>query len=161
MTPISVLVVAPTPRLAATLTEWLTDAGCEVTSVTSFSAGKAHLDDSPSILISEIRLGDYNGLHLALRAKSSDIPAIVVGSPDSVLQREAERLGVTYLTHQLDQSCFLETLQRLGHPEGATAKPIASPTTSNMSFVSWDELVPAVADRDESLSHGARRTLRS
>lgn len=160
MTPTSVLVVAPTPRLAGTLTEWLTDAGYEVIFVTSFSAGKAHLDDSPSVLISEIRLGDYNGLHLALRAKSSDIPAIVVGSPDVVLQQEAGRLGVVYLTHQLDRSCLLETIQRLGHPGSVAAKSVAS-ATCNMSFASWDELVPAVADRDESLAHGPRRILRS
>ena len=58
----------------------------------------------PSVLIAEVRLGDYNGLHLALRAKAGSIPALVLGNPDPVLEREAERLGVVYLAHQLSRS---------------------------------------------------------
>jgi len=159
MNPLSVLVVAPTPQLAATLTGWLTEAGCGVILVTSFSAGKSRLADGPSILISEIRLGDYNGLHLALRAKASDIPTIVVGNADPVLEREAERLGVAYLTHQLDRSQLLNTIQTIAHP--VSVRPQSIHSAAPLSFVSWDELVPAVSDRDESLSHRTRRTLRS
>ena len=75
------LVVAPTPPLAANLVEWLTEAGHEVILVTSFLAGKARLEIAPSVLIAEVRLGDYNGLHLALRAKAGNIPALVLGQP--------------------------------------------------------------------------------
>ena len=108
MTPLRVLVVAPTSPLAANLVEWLTEAGYEVILVTSFLAGKARLELAPSVLISEVRLGDYNGLHLALRAKAGDIPSIVVGNPDPVLEREAERLGVGYLTQRAEPFLPLE-----------------------------------------------------
>jgi hypothetical protein len=128
--------------------------------VTSFAAGKSRLEDGPSLLISEVRLGDYNGLHLALRARSSGIPSIVVGSVDSVLQREAERLAVAYLTHQLDRAQLMSAIE---HIAPLVDEPACSkrPAASNLSFISWDELVPVVSDREESLSHRTRRTLRS
>jgi CheY-like chemotaxis protein len=160
MTPLRVLVVAPTSPLAANLVEWLTEAGHEVILVTSFPAGKARLELAPSVLISEVRLGDYNGLHLALRAKAGNIPALVVGSPDPVLEREAERLGVAYLTHQLSRSALLSELERI-EPAIAGAEGTSRSATSGLSFVSWDELVPAVKESDESASHRTRRTLRS
>jgi DNA-binding response OmpR family regulator len=159
MTPLSVLVVAPTSQLAANLMEWLTQAGCAVILVTSFSAGKSRLDHGPSIVISEVRLGDYNGLHLAVRAKANKIPAVVIGGLDPVLQREAERLGVTYLTHELDRAQLLSVIESLVHPGALTDRKDHS-AASNLSFMSWDELVPAVADRDAARSH-RRRTLGS
>jgi CheY-like chemotaxis protein len=153
MTPLRVLVVAPTSPLAANLVEWLTEAGHEVILVTSFLAGKARLELAPSVLIAEVRLGDYNGLHLALRAKGSSIPSLVIGNPDPVLEREAERLGVAYLTHELSRSALLNALD-------PAAVPAASPSSSSgLSFVSWDEL-PGVKQRDESASP-TRRTLLS
>jgi CheY-like chemotaxis protein len=158
MTPLRALVVAPTPQLAATLLEWLTEAGHEVFLVTSFHAGKVRLEHAPSVLISEIRLGDFNGLHLALRARTNEIPSIVVGNPDPVLEREAERLGVAYLTDELSRPNFLTTLQRVAHPVAAETP---RPASSSLSFVSWDELVPAVRDREEAHSPRGRRTLRS
>lgn len=158
MTPLRVLVVAPTSPLAANLVEWLTEAGYEVILVTSFLAGKARLELAPSVLISEVRLGDYNGLHLALRAKAGDIPSIVVGHPDPVLEREAERLGVGYLTNELSRSSLLSALQSIAPSAGALEQPSES---SRLSFVSWDELVPVVKERDESASHRTRRTMRS
>ena len=158
MIPLRVLVVAPTPPLAANLVEWLTDAGHEVILVTSFLAGKARLEITPSVLIAEVRLGDYNGLHLALRAKAGNIPALVLGNPDPVLEREAERLGVLYLAHQLSRSVLLSALEQV---EPAAAVEVPSPSaTAGLSFVSWDEL-PGVKQRDESASHRTRRTLLS
>jgi DNA-binding response OmpR family regulator len=159
MTPLRVLVVAPTPPLAANLVEWLTEAGHEVILVTSFLAGKARLEITPSVLIAEVRLGDYNGLHLALRAKAGNIPALVLGNPDPVLEREAERLGVLYLAHQLNRSVLLAALEQV--EPAAAAVEVASPSASaGLSFVSWDEL-PGVKQRDESAPHRTRRTLLS
>ena len=156
MTPLRVLLVAPTAPLAANLVEWLTEAGHEVILVTSFLAGKARLAPAPSILIAEIRLGDYNGLHLALRAKAGGIPALVLGDTDLVLEREAERLGVAYLTYQLNRSALLSALDRV-EPAAEAASRSAS---AGLSFVSWDEL-PGVKQPDNSTSHRVRRTILS
>jgi DNA-binding response OmpR family regulator len=158
MKSLSVLLVAPTPHLAANLMEWLTQAGCAVIIVTSFAAAKARLDQHPSILISEVRLGDYNGLHLALRAKSIDIPSIVLGSADAVLEREAQRLGVIYFTDELDRARVFSIVRNV---ERAAEKKSVDPTPGRgLAFLSWDELVPTANVRDESLS-SRRRTLRS
>ena len=153
----NVLVVAPTPHLAVNLMKWLTEAGCAVMLVTSFAAGKARLEQHPSILISEVRLGDYNGLHLALRAKSIDIPSIVLGNADAVLEREAQRLGVVYFTDELDRAKVLSIVRNV---ERAAEKSAASTRGRGLAFLSWDELVPTANARDESLS-SRRRTLRS
>jgi len=159
MTPLRVLVVAPTSALAANLVEWLTEAGHEVILVTSFLAGKARLEITPSVLIAEVRLGDYNGLHLALRAKAGNIPALVLGNPDPVLEREAERLGVVYLAHQLSRSTLLSALEQV-EPAAAAVEAAPRSASAGLSFVSWDEL-PGVKQRDESASHRTRRTLLS
>jgi DNA-binding response OmpR family regulator len=158
MKSLSVLVVAPTPHLAANLMDWLTEAGCAVMLVTSFAAGKARLDQHPSILISEVRLGDYNGLHLALRAKAIDIPSIVLGRADAVLQREAQRLGVIYFTDELDRAQVLSIVRNI--ERAAEKKSVDSTHGRGLAFLSWDELVPTTNPRDESPS-SRRRALRS
>jgi DNA-binding response OmpR family regulator len=92
-----VLLVAPDRQIAADARACLSDAGLRVTVVDTFGAALQHLYSLPDLLISQVRLGDYNGLHLALRASSSGIPAILLGDPDVVLQREARKMGATYL----------------------------------------------------------------
>ena len=159
MKSLSVLLVAPTPHLAANLMEWLTQAGCAVMLVTTFAAGKTRLDQHPSILISEVRLGDYNGLHLSLRAKAMDVPSIVLGSADAVLEREAQRLGVIYFTDELDREKVLSIVRNV---ERSAEKKSVDATTPGrgLAFLSWDELVPTANARDESPT-SRRRTLRS
>src|SRR6478735_610956 len=92
-----VLLVAPDPHVAADTLAQLTDAGLRVTVVATFAAAREQLHSRPDLLISEVRLGEYNGLHLALRARSAGIPAIVLGQDDAVMAREAERLGAAYV----------------------------------------------------------------
>lgn len=91
----NILVVAPSPSLATKLVRLLGDAS-QLVVVTTFAAAKVHLDSPPDLLITEVKLGEYNGLHLALRARAAGIPSIVLGDP--VFEREAEQLGATYLS---------------------------------------------------------------
>lgn len=132
----SVLVVAPTASIASKIFAWLTDAGCAPVVVASFAAGKQYLEEHPAVLISEVRLGEYNGLHLALRAQVRHIPTVLVGQPDSVLEREAAQLGATYLAPPLDAQELLSTV----HPLVAAATPPATQPwrqeTVAVSFVS-------------------------
>jgi len=92
-----VLLVSPTADIAAGMRARLTDAGMRVTLVETFAAAREQLQSMPDLLISEVRLGAYNGLHLAMRARASSIPAIILGETDPVTEREAERLGATYV----------------------------------------------------------------
>ena len=93
----SALVVAATPSLAARLSTWLKSAGWHVTNAHSYAAAKARLELGTDLLVTELELGEYNGLQLAVRAQASGVPTLVVGRQDTVLERDAEQLGSTYI----------------------------------------------------------------
>ena len=154
----TVLLVAPTPTVATTFYTWLTDAGYDLTVVGSFAAAKRHLELVPSVLIAEVRLGEYNGLHLALRAQAQDIPAIVLGEPDPVLQREAQQLGAVYLTPDVAREQLLSVVA----PMAASSWTHASPTMpTDVSFISWSECRPPIHSVREFVRTGGRRILPS
>ena len=122
-----VVIVAQNPALATALLSWLGSAGYELAIVTTFAAAKALLETKPALIISELKLGEYNGLHLALKARAAGIPAIIVGPHDAVLQKDADELGATYLTSVLRRSQVLDLVQeRLGGNAVPTEVPIAS-----------------------------------
>lgn len=108
----TVLVVAQDQQLAMTLVSWLSDSGCQSHVTTSYSAGKDHLEGHPALVISELKLGAYNGLHLALRARAKGIPAVIFGAADSITAREAERIGAAYLDSSNLQKDQLQSLIR-------------------------------------------------
>lgn len=148
-----VLVVAPTPSVAATVFAWLTDAGCGVTVVDSFAVAKRHLDSDPCLLISEIRLGDYNGLHLALRAQARGIPSVLLGQPDPVLERDAQQIGAIYL-YDLDASRLSLLVKPLAEAGERRATPLAS-VSANVSFISATAATETPVPTRE---HARRRT---
>jgi DNA-binding NtrC family response regulator len=122
-----VVIVAQNPALATALLSWLGSAGYELAIVTTFAAAKALLDTKPALLISELKLGEYNGLHLALKARAVNIPTLIVGPHDPVLQRDADELGATYLSSVLRRSQVLELVaDRTGATPQTTELPIAS-----------------------------------
>jgi DNA-binding NtrC family response regulator len=89
---------------AATLAGWAAyvhDAGFSVVPASSFA--EAHRLMSfvrPDVLVTDIRLGEYNGLQLVVQAGTLDpAPSVIVtsGFEDPVLAAEAARLGATFL----------------------------------------------------------------
>ena len=92
-----VLIVADTPALTEDLLGWLVPGGYQSTVATTFACAMRQLRTHPQLVISQLRLGAYNGLHVALRARGEGIPAIVIGQPDTVLEREARQLGATFV----------------------------------------------------------------
>jgi len=122
-----VVIVAPNPALATAMLSWLGSAGYELAIVTTFAAAKALLETKPALVISELKLGEYNGLHLALKGRALGIPAIIVGPQDVVLQKDAEELGATYLTSVLRRSQVLELVaERIGPTIDVAGVPIVS-----------------------------------
>jgi DNA-binding NtrC family response regulator len=137
----SVLVVAPTARIAATVFAWLTDAGFTPVLTSSFAAAKQQLDDHPSLLVSEVRLGEYNGLHLALRAQVRGVPAVLIGEADPVLQREAVQLGASYLTGLLGGQDLLTAVEPA--IEAAVERPwVTEPTLPLISTAETPQRQP-------------------
>ena len=108
----SALVVAATPSLATKLCGWLKLSGWQVVTACSYQAAKVRLEHRTDLLVTELELGDYNGLQLALRAQGYNVPAIVVGRHDDVLEHDAEQLGSTYLLKsELDQQRLLVAIE--------------------------------------------------
>src|SRR6478735_4822433 len=122
-----VVIVAQNPALATALLSWLGSAGYELAIVTTFAAAKALLETRPALVISELKLGEYNGLHLALKARALGIPTLIVGPQDVVLQKDAEELGATYLTSVLRRSQVLELVaERIAPTADVAGVPVVS-----------------------------------
>ena len=122
-----VVIVAQNPALATALLSWLGSAGYELAIVTTFAAARALLETQPVLVIAEVKLGEYNGLHLALKARAAGIPAIVIGPKDLVLTRDAEELGATYLTSVLRRKQVLDAVaDKLGASVSAAPATLAT-----------------------------------
>ena len=102
-----VLLVASSPRVASDLEATLTSAGYTPITVREFSAAKAVLETRPDFLITEHKLGAFNGLHLAILAADQGTPTIVIGESDPVLQAEATRQKAAVLTTPVDSERLL------------------------------------------------------
>ena len=109
-----VLLVAPTTRIASDVRAGLLAAGLRVTLVTSFKAARKALESCPDLLISEVRLGEFNGLHLALRAQLRGIRAIVIGVLDRLSQQDAATFGAVYLEADCDTTSLQAAVRAAG-----------------------------------------------
>lgn len=110
-----VLLVAPSPRVARALAAPLKAAGCELIVVSDFVAAKAALRTQPDVLITEVKLGAYNGLHLAIRAAGQGTLAIVIGDADPILKAEVERHRAAFLRTPVDPEDVLMMMRELPH----------------------------------------------
>jgi CheY-like chemotaxis protein len=108
-----VLVVAPAGSATSSVIPLLEQAGYRVTAVQDFSAAKASLASGPELLITELKLGAYNGLHLAIRARARNMPVLVVGHADPVQQAEADRQKAAYLVPPLADDRLLGVVRDL------------------------------------------------
>ena len=92
-----ILVATQNRVLAENLRDWLDAEGYTTILADTYAAAKVHLDLQPAAIIASVKLGEYNGLHLAIRAKTNQIPALIVGERDCFFLHEAEHLGATYI----------------------------------------------------------------
>lgn len=108
-----ILLVSSPGGFSVTLASPLAAAGYEPVLASDFASAKAVLSERPDLLIADVKLGAYNGLHLAIRAASIGTPAIIVGDPDRVLEAEAEQQHAMYLTTPLDAERSLSVVSRV------------------------------------------------
>jgi DNA-binding response OmpR family regulator len=114
MEPLQRIVVVSEPALGNDLLTWLPAETYRVTTVRTFAAAKAQLRNQPNLVITQLKLGEHNGLHLALRARCQGIPAVVIGEPDAVFERDAVQLGARYVTtEELGREQMLSLAQHL------------------------------------------------
>src|SRR5919106_2738347 len=112
-----ILVVDDDPSVRRMLTELIAGVGYEVLSAGTFEEGK-HLADegNPDLMLIDIRLGDYNGLQLAVRERVNHPgrPVIVMtGHSDPVLEAEARRHGAEFVEKPLHPSRLIDMIRRM------------------------------------------------
>ena len=96
-----ILIVDPNRESSATTEQLLSSAGYDAASMGSFEdASRSMATSPPDVLVTAVRLGRFNGLHLALRARAEhpSLPVVVLGEDgDSGLAAEAGRLGARFV----------------------------------------------------------------
>ena len=102
---LKVLVVDSDPKNVQALGAALRERGCEPLDATSFEAAKRlWIAEKPPVLIADVRLGQFNGLQLLLRAKADrpDVTALITCAiADKVLEAETKRFGGMFLVKRL------------------------------------------------------------
>lgn len=97
-----ILVVDDEPAVLDMLAWGLRRAGYEVVTVARFEDAKRYISDDPlDALITDVRLGAFNGLQLALLMRDAHPSAPIVvlsGFDDPTLRKETERIDGVYLT---------------------------------------------------------------
>jgi two-component system, NtrC family, response regulator GlrR len=122
--PKSVLIVDDDRQVLNYLAEVLSEGGYDTVACERFMDAKAQLSTTrPDLLLTDIRLGPYNGLQLAIYAQSrhAGIPIIVLtGYEDPTLRQEAAASGATFLLKPVKRE---ELLRRIGEAiTGAAGK---------------------------------------
>jgi DNA-binding NtrC family response regulator len=110
----SLLVVDDDRQVLKYLTELLREAGYDTVTCERFADAKALLSTTrPDLLLTDIRLGAYNGLQLAIFAQSRHpgIPIVVLtGYEDPTLRKEARDSGATFLVKPVRREELLRTI---------------------------------------------------
>ena len=93
--------------------------GYKVTSAGTFEqATNIIASTPPDVLVTELRLGAFNGLHLIVRSRAlrpSTVAIVYTAFPDPVLEAESRRLNTDYLRRPVDPSALLAVIaKRLG-----------------------------------------------
>ena len=95
------LVIDDDPALLTLVRKWLERAGYDVLTALDFVDGRAKLKEHHvDLVVADVRLGEFNGLQLAARARQSGSDTNIVmmsGWSDDVLKSEAARLGAVFL----------------------------------------------------------------
>lgn len=157
-----VLVVEPDHVDRVLIHSALASAGFVVTTTNNYEDAHAVLlTRQPLLLVTTIRLGAYNGLHLALRGRA-EYPSLVIivtsSVPDPVLQRDSEQIGATFVLKPVSERDLLAAIYRtaLRQPRpDATFEPVRPPFERRQS----DRRVNQAGIPDERRQGERRRPL--
>ena len=98
------------------LAELLQGAGFDTVACERFLDAKALLATTrPDLLLTDIRLGAYNGLQLAIYARDHHpgLPVIVLtGYEDPTLREEASHAGAQYLVKPVTQKVLIDAINQ-------------------------------------------------
>ena len=114
--PYRVLVLDDDEHALSGMVELLHEASYFVTGASTYDAAKELLGTSPwDLLISDVRLRGYNGLHLVrqVHAEHPEMAVIIMtGYEDPMIQLEAGRYGADFMQKPITPSLFLGAVSR-------------------------------------------------
>jgi DNA-binding response OmpR family regulator len=94
----------------------LTNDGHDVVTSLDLNEGRRRLaEDDFDALITDVRLGAYNGLHLIALASPSMIKIALSAFPDPVIRRDAEQAGAQFVVKPTDCAAVSALLPRTDH----------------------------------------------
>lgn len=125
------LVVEPRLHDLLSVLAGVSGLGFDVSVAETFKDAKAALRTArPALLVVDVKLHEYNGLHLVLwgRRLWGDVPAVVTaGADDPVLQSEAEQLGATFVALPTPAAELTAAICRTALRQAGGAHPIRPP----------------------------------
>jgi CheY-like chemotaxis protein len=154
------LIVDPHPVHLGVTQRVLAECGFDATVVSTFEDAKRRLSTGAPLvlLITDVRLGPYNGFHLALRARAThpNICIIIADQArDAALEREARGLGATYLVKPITPEQLTRLLADMFGPAGAASG------SRRWARINLTESIPAavgeIAGRVLDVSYGGVR----
>ncbi|HZP48741.1 MAG TPA: response regulator [Vicinamibacterales bacterium] len=118
------LVVDSDPVQLALTARTLTDLSYDVMTASTFEDATRQILTTPalSLLISDVRLGEFNGIHLALRARSRHPKVLIIVTHESVdptLEFETKQLSAAYVVKPVTTTQLTNAISYLSHVTGA------------------------------------------
>ena len=116
-TRVEVLLVSHDRSALARMKSWIRSAHYRVVACSSFLSARTFLTRRvPPAVITDIRLGPYNGLQLVYLSKeqrAAIVLAVLADEEDPVLRGEAQRAGAAFLMKPVTQEDLLKTISSI------------------------------------------------
>lgn len=110
--PPRVLIVEDNDATRTGLHELLKRAGYDTQATRSYEEGiRVMREDTPDLLIADVRLGPYNGLQLLVTSPKQVPTIIMTGFPDSVLEADAHHLGAQFILKPVAPAALLALIE--------------------------------------------------
>jgi DNA-binding response OmpR family regulator len=109
-----ILVVDDEEDVLRTIGALIAQGGGEVVMLSEFHQARHYIDDTPpDVLVTDVRLGAFNGLQLALHMREANPAGRVIvlsAFDDPMIRQEAGKLGATFLCKPVTRRELLEAL---------------------------------------------------
>jgi DNA-binding NtrC family response regulator len=138
----------------------LTGFGFAVVVVTDFDDARNRVTtEPPDLLVTDVRLGRFNGLHLVFAAKlvKPSLAAIVVGdAEDLALSGEAERAGATFLVGSQGDGDLSGAIWRVLHARGFDGVERRRIPERRQTFTRVEDLYGRLEDKRQAIERERR-----
>ena len=138
-------------------------AGYLVFEASSYEDGKRLWREiTPAVLVVDIRLGEFNGLQLLMRARANrpDLKGIITCPvADQVLEAETHRFGGTFLIKPITPSQIVEAVNHATRAEAVALEPASAPLVLEQGRTERHLVDPPALWRDRRLAQQGEPTV--